>query len=110
MLCIIFCMLERIDANPACRNRYGLGLLRLHRLRSETSHDACAIASVAMGVPMELGVADPVPPLDAPTLSHQLQQSFWACAEAGRDLGDRPIMDSRAERRDIHLLEEGAEG
>lgn len=32
---------------------------------------------------MELGVADPVPPLDAATVSHQLQQTFWACAEAG---------------------------
>ena len=29
---------------------------------------------------------------------------------ATRDLGDRPITDSRAERRDIHLLEEVAEG
>ena len=36
-----------------------------------------------MGVLMELGVADPVPPLDAATVSHQLQQAFWACAEAG---------------------------
>ena len=36
-----------------------------------------------MGVLMELGVADPVPSLQAPTLSHQLQQGFWGCAEAG---------------------------
>ncbi len=50
--------------------------------RLEASRDAFAIASVAMGVLMELGVADPVPPLDAPPVSLQLQQFFWACAVA----------------------------
>jgi hypothetical protein len=32
---------------------------------------------------MELGVADPVPPLDAPAVLHQLQQGFWGGAQAG---------------------------
>jgi len=36
-----------------------------------------------MGVLMELGVANPVPPLNAPTVPGQLQQAFWGCAEAG---------------------------
>jgi hypothetical protein len=36
-----------------------------------------------MGVLMELGVAEPVPALNAPTVSHQSQQCFWGCAEAG---------------------------
>ena len=36
-----------------------------------------------MGVLMELGVADPVPTLNAPPVSRQLQQGFRACAEAG---------------------------
>ena len=56
---------------------------QVQRRCSENSHDPSAIVSVAMGVLMELGVADPVPSLDAPTVSHQLQQAFRACAEAG---------------------------
>lgn len=36
-----------------------------------------------MGSQMALGVADPVPPLKAPTVSRQLRQPFWCCAEAG---------------------------
>jgi hypothetical protein len=34
---------------------------------------------------MELGVADPVPPLDAPAVSHLLQQCFWGGAHAGEE-------------------------
>jgi len=36
-----------------------------------------------MGILMQLGVADPVPTLNAPAVSHQSQQGFWGCAEAG---------------------------
>jgi hypothetical protein len=36
-----------------------------------------------MGVLIELGVAEPVPTLNAPTVSRQSQQGFRACAEAG---------------------------
>ncbi len=43
---ITLCMPERIDAPPPSQ--------QIQRRRSETSHDACAIASVAMGVLMEL--------------------------------------------------------
>ena len=32
---------------------------------------------------MELGVTDPVPALDTPAGSYQLQQGFWRCAQAG---------------------------
>jgi len=32
---------------------------------------------------MELGVPDPVPALNAPAVSHQLQQGFWRGAQAG---------------------------
>ena len=56
---------------------------QIQRRRSETSHDACAISLVAMGIFMQLGVADPVPTLNAPPVSRQSQQGFWACAEAG---------------------------
>ena len=40
-----------------------------------------------MGVLMELGVTNPVPPLNAPTVSGQLQQAFWGCADAGEKEG-----------------------
>ena len=36
-----------------------------------------------MGILMQLGVADPVPTLNAPAVSHPSQQGFWGCAEAG---------------------------
>jgi len=45
-------------------------------------HHAGAIAPVAVGIPMELGVTDPVPALDAPPVSHQLQRRFWRGAQA----------------------------
>ena len=31
---------------------------------------------------MELGVSDPVPTLNAPAISYQLQQGFWGGAQA----------------------------
>lgn len=40
------------------------------------------MASVAMGILLELCVADRVPPLDAPADSHQLRQVFWGCPDA----------------------------
>ena len=36
-----------------------------------------------MGVLLQLGVADPVPALNAPAGSHLLQQCFWCGAQAG---------------------------
>jgi len=33
---------------------------------------------------MELGIADPVPALDAPAVPHQLQQGFWGGAQAAQ--------------------------
>ena len=45
---------------------------------------AGAIAPVAVGVLVELGVADPVPTLHVPSVLHQLQESFWGGAEARR--------------------------
>ena len=35
-----------------------------------------------MGVLLELGIADPMPALNAPVLTHQLQQCFWGGAQA----------------------------
>jgi len=34
---------------------------------------------------VELGVADPMPTLNAPAVAHQLQQSFWGGAQAGEE-------------------------
>jgi hypothetical protein len=49
----------------------------------ETAHDANAIASGSMGVLKQLGVTDSVLALNAPSISHRLQQCFSACAESG---------------------------
>ena len=32
---------------------------------------------------MELGAPDPVPALNAPSISYQLEQGFWGGAQAG---------------------------
>jgi len=34
---------------------------------------------------MQLGVADSVPALNAPAVSHQLHQRFWRGAQAGEE-------------------------
>ncbi len=44
---------------------------------------ANSVASVMVGILMELDVADPVPALKAPPVTHQWKQHFWGCAEAG---------------------------
>jgi hypothetical protein len=51
---------------------------------AQRGHRAGAITSVAVGVFMELGVPDPVPTLNAPAISYQLQQGFWGGAQAGK--------------------------
>ena len=53
----------------------------------ETAHRASAIASLEMGILIQLGVADPVRALSTPTVSHQLQHSFLHCADAGEKKG-----------------------
>ena len=50
--------------------------------RSQRGHCSGAIAPVAMGVLVELCVADPVPTLNAPAISYQLHQGFWGGAQA----------------------------
>ena len=39
---------------------------------------------------MELGVPDPVPALNAPAVSRQLQQGFWRGSQAGEEQVGRP--------------------
>ena len=48
-------------------------------------HRSGAVAPVAMGVLVQLGVTDPVPALNAPAIPHQLQQGFWGGAQAGEE-------------------------
>ena len=50
---------------------------------SQAGQRTSAIAPVAVGVLVELGVTDPVPALNAPAVPHQFQQSFWGGAQAG---------------------------
>jgi len=52
---------------------------------SQRGHHSNAIAPVAMGVLVELGVADLVPAFNAPAISDPLQQRLWRCAEAGEE-------------------------
>jgi len=49
---------------------------------SQRGHRSGAITAVTVGILMELGVADPVPALNAPAVPHQLQQRFWGGAQA----------------------------
>ena len=50
---------------------------------SQAGQRTSAIAPVAVGVLVELGVTDPVPALNAPAIAHQLQQGLWGGAQAG---------------------------
>jgi hypothetical protein len=54
---------------------------------SQRGHGSSAIAAVAVGVRVQLAVSDPVPALDAPAVSNQLQQGFWGGAQAGENRG-----------------------
>jgi hypothetical protein len=51
---------------------------------AQRGHRAGTITPVAVGILMELGVANPVPALNAPAVSHQSQQGFWRGAQAGQ--------------------------
>ncbi len=53
--------------------------------RAQRRHRSGAVAPVAMGVLVQLGVTDPVPALNAPAIPHQLQQGFWGGAQAGEE-------------------------
>jgi len=76
------CRSGSIETPPAS-TAMASGQLRLQRSRSEAAHRASDIASAAVGVRMELGVADPMPALNAPPISRQFQQGFWDRSQAG---------------------------
>jgi hypothetical protein len=50
---------------------------------AQLGHHAGTVASVVVGVLMELGACVSVPALYAPSVAHQLQQGFWRGAQAG---------------------------
>ncbi len=52
---------------------------------AQRGHHAGTVAAVAVLVLVELGIADPVPAFQAPTLSQQLQQCFWCGAQARQE-------------------------
>jgi len=41
------------------------------------------VTLVAIGVLLELDIADPVPAFDTSPIPHQSQQAFWGVAQAG---------------------------
>ena len=77
---------------------------QVHRCRAQGGHHSSAIAPVAVGVLMELGVTDPVPALNAPAGAHQLQQRFWRGAEARQKQmgGLKRLVVTGAAGRDFH--------
>ena len=58
---------------------------QVQRRCSQRGHRAGAIAAVPVGVLMELGVADPLPPFNAPAVPYQLQQAIWVGVQAGEE-------------------------
>jgi hypothetical protein len=60
---------------------------QVQRCGSQRCHHSGAITAVTVIVFPQLGVADPVPALQAPALSHQTQQRIWGGAQAG----DEPV-------------------
>jgi len=72
-------------------NRLQTGPNRLKPIQPQQVQGGCpqrgqctgTVAPVAMGIFLELGVADPVPALQAPAVPHQLQQGFCGGAQAG---------------------------
>jgi len=63
-----------------------------------------AISPVTVNVLVELGIADPMPYLNTPTVAHQLQQGFWRVAQAGQKELDSPkgLAVAAAGGRDFH--------
>jgi hypothetical protein len=45
----------------------------------------CTESAIAVGILMELGVAELVTPVNAPSVPHQFQQGFWRSAQAGEE-------------------------
>jgi len=71
---------------------------------SQRGHHTGAIAAIPVGILVELGVADPVPALNAPSVTHQLQQCFWRGAQAGDEQmgGAKGFTVAPAVGRDFH--------
>ena len=77
---------------------------QVHRCGAQGGHHSSAIAPIAVGILMELGVTDPVPALNAPAVAHQLQQRFWRGAEARQKqmAGLKRLAVTGAAGRDFH--------
>ena len=71
---------------------------------SQRGHRAGAITAVMVGILMELGVANPVPAVNALAISHQLQQRFWRGAQAGEKHmgGPKGLAVAAAAGRHLH--------
>jgi len=71
---------------------------------SQRGHCSGAIAPVAMGILVELGVTDPVPAFNAPAIANQLQQRLWCGAQTGEEQvgGLKGLAVAPASGRDFH--------
>ena len=52
---------------------------------AQCGHHSGAIAAIPVRILVQLGVADPVPALNAPAVANQLQQRFWRGSQAGKE-------------------------
>lgn len=79
MSCITGCIPARIDRNPGSRSKF------IAAVRS-VAITPTPLPWGAVGVLVEQGITDPVPSLNAPPVSHQSQQCFWAGSQAGQKM------------------------
>jgi len=72
--------------------------------RAQGGHRAGSITPVTVSILMELGIADPVPALDAPAVPHQLQRGFWGGAQAAQKqwYGLERLAGASAAGRQLH--------
>ena len=77
---------------------------QVQRPSPQSGHGSGAIAAIPVRILVELGVADPVPALNAPSVTHQLQQCFWRGAQAGDEQmgGVKGFTVAPAGGRDFH--------
>lgn len=75
MSCITLCIPARIERKSAIRSMLSAAVRNVAY--------AGSVPPVTVGVFMALGVPNPVPAFDAPTIPHQSQQGFLGGSQAG---------------------------
>ena len=72
-----------VGVHPRTDRPKPFGPQQVQCCRLETGQCTGTVAPVAMGVLLQLGVADRVPALQAPAAPHQSQHAFWCGGQAG---------------------------